>query len=293
MEKFSTTALEKLSKIIEPLTTYDQRFYPFLIQHLSIVEQLTPQESINITSLLQQLTPNMGKGLYLRSLPLKGIDTKFLENNKILVSALLDVLYNNAITQAGNLLKWLGCLDKPKGWLIVKPLCKKTQESLAGLPILQMDQHTLTHYELPANNILVVENIQSGLSLPELSDTIAVIGGGNNVNWLSAQWLKNKRVAYWGDIDSWGLKILSLSKTFCPHIQTLMMDEETLKLYKNNMVTESESYSDIPVNLDSSEKDLFIVLQSNKYNANRLEQEKLPNDYIQKKLKEWKNNQNF
>jgi len=72
-----------------------------------------------------------------------------------------------------------------------------------------------------------------------------------------------------------------------------MMDEETLKLYKNNMVTESESYSDIPVNLDSSEKDLFIVLQSNKYNANRLEQEKLPNDYIQKKLKEWKNNQNF
>lgn len=285
--------IEKLSKIIEPLTTYDQRFYPILIQHLSIVEQLTPQESINITSLLQQLTPNMGKGLYLRSLPLKGIDTKFLENNKILVSALLDVLYNNAITQAGNLLKWLGCLDNPKGWLIVKPLCKKTQESLAGLPILQMDQHTLTHYELPANNILVVENIQSGLSLPELPDTIAVIGCGNNVNWLSAQWLKNKRVAYWGDIDSWGLKILSLSKTLCPHIQTLMMDEETLKLYKNNMVTESESYSDIPVNLDSSEKDLFIVLQSNKYNANRLEQEKLPNDYIQKKLKEWKNNQNF
>lgn len=282
--------VHKWEKTIQPLMIFEKRFYPVLINHLSTIQQLTVQQSTSIISILKQLYPFMGTGSYLRTLPLQGIDTKFLENNKVLISALLDVLHNGAITKAGGLLNWLGCLESTKGWLMVKPLCKKAQSALAELPILQMDQHTLMKYELPANNILVVENIQSGLALPQLPDSIAVFGGGNNVSWLSAPWLKQKKVGYWGDIDSWGLKILSQAKMHCPHIHTLMMDEETLYKYHKSMTKELESYHDLPAHLNPAEKKVFTILQSGKYDDNRLEQERLPNDYILTKLQNWLSN---
>lgn len=276
-----------LEKIIKTFTNYDSRLYPVLIQHLPLVEQLSSQQTNNLISILKQLSAGMGKNSYLRSLPLQEVDTKFLENNKVLISALLDVLHNENVTKVGGLIKWLGCLDNPKGWLFIKPLCRKTQTALANLPILQMDQHTLLEYNLPAQNILVIENIQSGLALPSLPDCIAVFGGGNNVNWLEAKWLKSKKIAYWGDIDSWGFKILSQAKMLCPHIQTLMMDKETLTRYHQSMSIEPKPYSDIPSNLSSDEKELLTLLQSGKFNANRLEQERLPNDYIITKLQQW------
>lgn len=278
---------QKWQTNMQPLLNLNPKFYPILVEHLSILSNMHLEASISLSKLLNQLYRQIGAGLYLRALPIKGVDTKFLENNLLFVEALLDVQFEGELTQAGGLLNWLGCLDNPKGWLMIKPLCPHSQASLSGLPILQLDSDTLKSYELPANNILVIENIQSGLALPKLNDTIAVIGGGNNISWLTAKWLINKRVGYWGDIDSWGLKILGQARFLCSHIQAIMMDEKTLLQYQKKMVNESASYTALPSGLTETEMELFDKLQSKYYLSNRLEQERLPNDYVSKYLSEW------
>lgn len=108
-----------------------------------------------------------------------------------------------------------------------------------------MVSNTLREYELPASNILVVENMQSGLALPEMSDTIAVVGEGGNVAWVDAPWLKNKRLGYWGDIDTWGLSILSDVREKGVTIQSLMMDHKTVRLHEERMVVELIHYTDV------------------------------------------------
>jgi hypothetical protein len=161
-----------------------------------------------LADLLPQLTPGMGKGFYLRALPVTGVDTKFIETHKLLIEELLNVLHGGAVTWTGGLLPWLDCMPRPAGWLMRSPLDKPARNALGCMPILKLPYMMLLTYEMPAEHILVVENIESGLALPPMENTIAVIGGGKNVAWMDAVWLKEKHVGYWGDIDTWGLCFL-------------------------------------------------------------------------------------
>ncbi len=178
----------------------------------------------------------------MRALPLQDVDTKFIEEHAAPLIDLLDCLHASAVTHAGGLLAWLGCRANPGGWLQVRPLCSQSRERMAGLPLLQLDTQTLREYPLPAARILIVENKQSGYALPALDDTIAVFGGGRNTAWMEAKWLNTKQIGYWGDIDSWGLAILSEARQRKPQLQALMMDEATVRQHQTRMIDESESY---------------------------------------------------
>lgn len=270
-----------------PLLRLGGCLYPGLVKHIDTVEQLSLRDAELLADLLPQLQHGMGKGLYLRALPLIGVDTKFLETHQTLVEDLLDAMQNGAVLEAGGLIAWLGCITNPKGWLTIRPLCHASTVSLSGIPILQVPGSLLREYELPASNILVVENLQSGLALPEMIDTIAVIGGGKNINWMDADWLKGKRVGYWGDIDTWGLAILSDVRDKFTEVEPLMMDVETLRVHEDRMVTETEHYGTMPVSLNEDEALLFNDLISGKFRSQRLEQERLSSDYVRRKLNDW------
>jgi hypothetical protein len=154
--------------------------------------------------------------------------------------------------------------------------------------MLQLDTRTLQKYPLPAGRILIVENKQSGYALPELEDTIAVFGSGRNTSWMKAEWLAKKQIAYWGDLDSWGLAILSEARSRQPHLQALMMDEGTLLQHQIHMINEKESYQPLPDHLKKAELQLFRRLRDGYYGKTRLEQERLASDYILQKLVEWR-----
>jgi hypothetical protein len=59
-----------------------------------------------------------------------------------------------------------------------------------------------------------------------LPNTIAVLGSGLNLEWMNATWLKDRRIAYWGDIDTWGLVMLAAARRRQPHLEPLLMDRE-------------------------------------------------------------------
>lgn len=263
------------------------KLFSVLIDHLEDLETYSNQDMTLLINLIPQLMPGMGKGCYLRALPVNYVDTKFVEQNYRLIERITNVVFDNSVIETGGLLAWLDCRDNPKGWLMVRPLCENAQAALGGLPLLQMDTDTLLELILPARHILVVENVQSGLALPTLEDTIAVFGGGKNVSWLSAIWLQSKRVAYWGDIDSEGLAILSDARGKLPSLEPVMMNEKTVITFSERMVGEPDSVPDEPQHLTSSEQNLFRKLRDGTYMNRRLEQERIAADYVRQSLESW------
>ena len=257
--------------------------YRALVRRLERIEGLPADEIELLARLVPQLAPDMGRGAYLRALPLRGIDTKFVERQQVLVTDLLDVLHDGAVTAAGGLRSWLGSLEAPDGWLVVRPLCDTARMALGGLPILQLPARHLAERALPAGRVLVVENLQSGLALPALPDTIAVAGTGRNLGWLAAPWLADKRVGYWGDIDSWGLQMLGEARGHCGHIEPVMMDERTLEAHRDRVVQEPQSCAPSDDRLTEQEVSLFEKLRSGG-TVRRLEQERLSVDWIAAEL---------
>lgn len=270
-----------------PILEIDKRLYPVLVKHINLIEGLTLRDAELLAQLIPQLKQDMGIGLYLRALPLIGIDTKFLEKHYTLVEELADIIHDGIVLKSGGLIKWLGCAISPKGWLTIRPLCQVTINALSGIPILQMPSDLLREYELPSSNILAVENLQSGLALPEMHNTIAVIGGGKNITWMDAVWLKRKRIGYWGDIDTWGFSILSDARERHADIESLMMDYETVKMHEDRLVPEPEPNTTLPLLLNNKEMDLFNNLISGPFKSLRLEQERLSSDYIRTNLMNW------
>ena len=260
--------------------------YRALVRRLERIERLRADDVELLARLVPQLASGMGRGAYLRALPLRGIDTKFVERQQVLVSDLLDVLHDGAVTAAGGLRRWLGCLETPEGWLVVRPLCDAARTALGGLPILQLPARHLIARALPAGRVLVVENLQSALALPALPGTIAVAGTGRNLGWLAAPWLAERRVGYWGDIDSWGLQMLGEARGHCAHLEPLMMDERTLEAHRERVVPEPESCALSGDGSTEEEVTLFGRLRSGG-TARRLEQERLSADWIAAELDRW------
>lgn len=261
--------------------------YRTLVQRLARVEGLPLVDVRLLAKVIPQLVPGMGGGAYLRALPLDGVDTKFVEQQQGLIVDLLDALHDGAVSAAGGLLAWLDCEASPSGWVVVRPLCSDTRSALAELSILQLPMQSLGTQALPARRILIVENLQSGLALPTLPDTIAVIGCGRNVAWLSAPWLATREVGYWGDIDTWGLQILAEARGHCSHVVALMMDMATLEKHRERLVDEPRSCQCPGDRLTPAERALLEALQSADGGYRRLEQERLSSGWMREQLSAW------
>ncbi|WP_250657086.1 Wadjet anti-phage system protein JetD domain-containing protein [Alkalimarinus coralli] len=264
----------------------DQNLFQALIDHLETLDNFDKDDLELLVRLLPQLQKGMGEGGYLRALPVTFVDTKFIEKNSRIIESAATALIDKSVKDTG-LISWLDCKEKPKDWLLVKPLCEKTKALLGGLPLLRLSSDTLQEFELPARNILVVENEQSCLALRDVRNTIAVSGGGKNISWMKAGWLADKNVGYWGDIDSEGMAILSDARSKLSSITPLMMDEQTVKTFADRMVSGPDSVAKTPVALTDKELILFNGLRADHYANKRLEQERIPVDYVLESLRLW------
>lgn len=272
---------------MEPLLSLDKALFTTLIKQLGELEKLSMTDIHLLACLLPQLQRGMGQRRYLRALPLQRVDTKFVELNRSLITALLDAMHSQEVSAHGGLEAWLDCRAKPCNWLFVKVLCPEVRGRFAGLDLVRLPFEQLMAHSLPARNVLVVENLQTGFGLPEMPGTVAVFGGGANIAWLQAEWLKDRRVGYWGDLDTWGLKILADARLMQPHVEAVMMDQETLLAHVERGVIEARA-AELPEHgLTPAERTLFGDLRSSRFGVSRLEQERLSQDYLEQRLAIW------
>ena len=81
---------------------------------------------------------------------------------------------------------------------------------------------------------IVVENVNTGIALPEIPGAVAFMGLGNAVGVLAClPWLQDIDALYWGDIDTYGFLILEQAKRALPRLRSVLMDEETLLTHRS------------------------------------------------------------
>lgn len=124
------------------------------------------------------------------------------------------------------------------------------------------------------------------LTLPLMASTVAIwSGGGFNIGYLkNATSLLKKKIIYWGDIDAHGFQILHQLRSYYPQVQSVMMDRETFDAFSVYAVNGSRNKTEQLSLLTDIENKLFQYLKTLETN-NRLEQEKIPQAYVEDCLK--------
>jgi hypothetical protein len=139
---------------------------------------------------------------------------------------------------------------------------------------------------LPGTRLLIVENESCQHQLPDLSETIAVLGTGFDLGWCQAGWVQGKQVGYWGDVDTWGLQILARVRQTLPHLDALMMTPEIYERNLDAAVPEPVvAGTDVPAGLNAVERSLYERILSEP--RGRLEQEFLPESCVHATLRDW------
>lgn len=273
--------------VMAPLCAIGSTLYSALVRNLATVESLNEVDAHKLAKTLPQLREGLGNGAYARALPLIGVDTKFVEQNAVLLTELADAMHEGAIARAGGLFAWLDCCPPPRDWLYVRPLCPEGRQRCGGIDLMQLSTPTLRSTPLPADRVLIVENLAAGYALPEMPRTIAVFGGGANVQWTEAPWLAERQLGYWGDIDTWGFHYLATVRACQPHVHPILMNLSTLEAHRASMIDEKEPNPVIPDALDPEEKRLYQDLLTRRHGGSCLEQERLSMDSVYAALSQW------
>lgn len=233
---------------------------------------------------------------YLRSLEIKDVDSKFIEKNKKLISILLDETLPKEHINLSVLRNARHWFEKRYGLKYDLPqirfriLDEDLRRIFYNFSDLQVTLDNLEKIEIPCQKIIIAENKVNGLVLPDLPSTIAIFGLGNGVGLLkNIKWLNKKKVAYWGDIDTWGFSILSNLRKHFPHIQSLLMDRETFKRFEHLAVGEpNKAEISDPTILQDDERSLYKnFLKKSPLEKTRLEQEKIPLSYCLHHIHKW------
>lgn len=222
---------------------------------------------------------NPQPGLHLRQIDVPGVDTKFIEAHRTVLTDWLDATLapDRIDTSAprSDFVRRFGFEPKPD---YVRARTLDPDNPLIG-PFreswLRVDE--LTRHPLPGRHVLVVENETTYLALPPLPDTLSLWGGGYAVGRLAdLPWLSGRDLIYWGDIDTHGFAILNRLRTRFPHTRSVLMDESTLHKHRTQWVQEKDpTHANLPA-LTAAEAQLFHLLAGEGLGpAVRLEQERI------------------
>jgi len=231
-----------------------------------------------------QLEPGCAQGKPLRALAVQGNDTKFFERHASLLTALLDERFDGEASRQG-LVGFLGALPEDDHWLLIAPLSPDL------LPFAQMRVRAseLLTTPLPDSRILLVENERCLHQLPQpVAHTIAVLGAGLNLGWLAAPWLQERSVAYWGDLDTWGLRMLATARHHLPHLHALLMDRATFSAHQHLAVAEPV-HAPEPISGAQTPEEAALQAHLRAQARGRLEQEFLPTDTVHRAVRTWVN----
>lgn len=218
--------------------------------------------------------------LYIRELPVN-VHTKFVESNQSIITELLDVIIQNHINLNERDFEKRFNLKFREPLVRFKVLDKKiSQTYFSNLDDIAIPVSQFVNLRLPLKQVLIVENkttLYTTLTLPKMDKTIAIFGQGNAVtNIQDAKWLNDITVLYWGDIDTHGFEILSRLRKHFRHTKSVLMDKITFeKFFEND--SGKPTTDTTTLNLTENESELYNLLKTNNW---RLEQEKIPFDYV-------------
>lgn len=219
--------------------------------------------------------------LYIRELPIQ-VHTKFIENNKGIIRELLDIIIAEHINVDEKQFESRFNLKYDETLVRFRILDEAiSQQLFRGIDDISIPISEFQHFSPPIQTVYVVENKINMLAFPIKRDSIVIWGHGFGVDIMkNVEWLKTKKIYYWGDLDAYGFQILSEIRTYFEQVESFMMDRQTFDLfYEGDKGTETNVEKDLC--LTSEESEMFKYLKENNL---RLEQEKIPHEYAKTKI---------
>jgi hypothetical protein len=247
-----------------------------LASRFDVLADYLPADFERLVTLLAWLEANPDSGLYLRQLPVEGLDTKWLEKRTGLVAGLLRSL--REVTVDDSDFHALCGLRKPPHRVRVRLLCPALRERVGGLCDIEAPIGELAALPIEPKAVVIVENLETGVALPDVPGTVAIMRLGNAVSVLEAlRWLQGPEIVYWGDIDTHGFAILDRARRVMPQLRSVLMDDATLVRHHPLWVQESSLCANVPFEkLTSEERRVYDNLRAGSWGQRvRLEQERL------------------
>lgn len=203
---------------------------------------------------------NDASGLYLRQVPVAGMDSKWLERHRRVLRSLVPVLRGldaraggpagaPGPAAPGGLEEALGLRPLPavcRIRLLDRGLVPGAPRDMSA-PIDEIDrlwapppvptaQRTAPPPHPPGGPeaVVVVENLATFLALEERPGAVAVWGHGYSAAALARiGWLRGaSTLVYWGDLDVDGLRILAALRAAAPRARSFAMDAATLRRWR-------------------------------------------------------------
>ena len=231
--------------------------------HGGAIQRLAEPDFVTLLDVVTWLSRHPSSGWRIRQLPIRGIDTKWLEGHRTLVEAL-----HAAVTGRSS----LGLLAAP-GLVRVRFLDPALRPG--GLMDVSAPVDELADMSVAPTAVFVFENLETVLAMPEVQGAVAVHGSGYAASRLGRiPWIRSGRVIYWGDLDSDGFAILHALRSGCENVSSTLMDEATLLAFRDLWVPENRPASGTYPTLTAAE---LTALQRIRAEGNvRLEQERIP-----------------
>ncbi len=251
-----------------------------LSKHFDVLADYSSEDFERLAVMFAWFETNPASGLYLRQLPIPGLDTKWLETRTRLLADLLCALRGGEAAEQGF---YDLCGLRPMPVLLrLRILDAELRRRFDGLSDISAPASDLAQVGLMPSRVFIVENLQTGLAFPEVSEAVLIMRLGYGVDALAAlPWLAGAQLYYWGDCDTHGYAILNRARAYFPEARSLLMDERTLKDHKLLWVEEPEQHPahDLPL-LTSDERGVYRALRENAWGPKvRLEQERVSWEY--------------
>ena len=248
-----------------------------LNRHFDVLADYSETDFNRLETLLAWLVVNPQSNLFPRQLPVPGMDSKWMEGHKALISNLVAAIRPNDL-DSSDFFQCCGLKSAPR-LLRLRLLDSTLQACAGGLSDITAPARDLAKLALPARCVIVVENVQTGVAFEDLPGGVVLMGLGYGIEVLGElPWLAGKPCLYWGDLDTHGFAILSNARACVPELESVLMDEATLTAHKELWTEEGQQHgaTELP-RLTDGEQHVFVGLKTNRWGVNvRLEQERIP-----------------
>jgi len=267
-----TRLIDRFATLRQRMANDSDEFLAALIRHTDGIAMLEGVDFQRLVAVLAWFADNPAAGLYVRQLPIRGVDTKWINSHRRLVTQL-----HMANTSHSD----LGIRPEPERWRI-----RVLDESmwLQSLSDITAPVDELAKVDLTPATVLIVENLISLLTLPPMDQTVAIFGQGTAVSGLThIPWVHTANVYYWGDLDTHGFRILHSLRSAGIETSSLLMDLATLQAFEDLWVTEAKPFVGELGLLTTAETEAFQYLRE--HPGTRLEQERIDWSYILQTLR--------
>ena len=269
------TNYHKLIEVNEALGTWAVKEYKEFNRYCEKMPQY-----ICVAKRIAIPVPESAPYIYKREMDIPGVDTKFLEKNKGIITTMYNALHGTAFKTYVELWNALHITNVPEDVEFVQMRLTDPKYRLLGCETIRVYYPELSSMMIRPKNVFIVENKETFFHFPSVPESIVIFGHGLSVSGFlkDVPFLREAdHIYYWSDLDTDGFRMLSNLRNRYPRTESFMMDMDTVNSSNIFIVEDTGSiWEDLP-NLTEKEKQCFRYLSSHRL---RLEQERISWGYV-------------